>query len=282
MLQARYTVAEGVSKFLFYLAKRGNHADLHELVKEEQWYKESFLCAIFSIEDELINNLDVAEIRRRFFDAARDATEITCALIYRFDGSLYRHLNIRLLFEVFDKLSREQFQTFVVPIFESSYQQDAYWPIEQLAKDLVDLVGKCSNDDLHRASPLFELLLYLLPVRGVGCGYPARTAVVTLLDSKPELISLVLLPKLKAISQVYSPYHWDMLGDLLRGGQELPVDVCEAAAEVWRTVHDSNGRHVQTRVSLEQCFRAAHRRKVWDVPDDILDQLEEVKRDRIR
>lgn len=276
LLTAPHPITEGVSRFLFFAAKRAGTAGLYEMVKNEQWFKDSFLEAIFAVEDDLVDDSDVTEVQRLFLD---NVPRVTIALINRYDCSVYKRLNIRLLFALLDELSRDQFDTFIVPLFEPSYRRDAVWSIEDLSKEIADLIDRVAPEEVARLSPLVDLLFYLLPIKGTGYDYPARRALASVFAAQPEVANSILVTKLRGFSRVFSAYQWGLAGDLARGGHAVPKEVFELAIDRWRSLSKADE---DTRASLEEYFIAAQARNACAIPEAIQASIAARYRQRAR
>lgn len=276
LLRANHPITEGVSRFLFFAAKRSGATGLHQLVKDEQWFKDSFLEAILAIEDDLIDDADIAELRRRFLGGV---SKITIALIHRYDCTAYKRLNIRTLFALLDELSIDQFETFVVPVFEGSYSRGAVWPIERLSRNIVEVIAKLGTEEVFRFAPLVELLFYLLPIRGAEYEYPARVALMSILVERPELANSIFVAKVKDLSLIFGPYHWDLAADFVRSGHQPPKGMLEAAVRLWRSLPKDEG---QVRARLADFFIAAAESKPCKVPKAVLAEVQTQHRQRMR
>jgi hypothetical protein len=276
LLNAKHPITEGVSRFLFCAAKRSGATGLHLLVKDEQWFKDSFLESIFAIEDELIDDADVAEVRRRFLD---NVPKVAIALIHRYDCSAYKHLNIRTLFALLDELSTDQFKTFVVPVFEGSYSRQAVWPIESLAKDIGEVITTVKSEEVLRLAPLVELLFYLLPIKGSEYSYPARSVLMSILATRPECAESFFVTRVKDFSPVYSRYHWDFVADFVRSGHPLPKGIGQAGIRLWRSLGNDNE---EIRFMLADFFTAIAESGACKVPKGILSEIQRRRGTRMR
>ena len=91
----------------------------------------------------------------------------------RYDESYYKKLNLDYLMDYLEKLSVDEFNKLVYPIFNVSSYGDMYnysksnyhtWPIDKLVDNLKDVLNKdkiVGNIKLHK---VFEFMIFLLPV----------------------------------------------------------------------------------------------------------------------
>ncbi|MBM3181092.1 MAG: hypothetical protein FJZ86_12150 [Chloroflexi bacterium] len=164
-------IAEGLRTYLFYSSRHPEgRGVILDFIRKKDWYQEIFIKSIFSVEEELITDEDINEVRKKFCDNERTASWILRMLVWRWRVSLYTKLNINLLFEILDTIDVELYKKLVVPGLSGygvhGVDGSNSWQINQLTKDveedLDDKKFKITADYLN----IMELLIYLFPVWG--------------------------------------------------------------------------------------------------------------------
>jgi len=139
LTRANSSVAEGISKFIFFASKRPEGQKILNVVAESPWYKEVFLECIFSVQEEFITEDDLREIESRFFESTQSSEWIIISLVRRYRTDVYSVLNIDLLFRILDKLDDFEYDRLVRPVFESQLCTDlkrstsgqlTNWPVQ--------------------------------------------------------------------------------------------------------------------------------------------------------
>jgi len=281
ILRPQYPIAEGAARYLFYTAKLSKHRNLNRLVQDEEWYKASFLDSIFAIEDQLIAESDIEEIRRRYTEEPTSVPRIATELILRFDENTFPNLNIRLLFDLLDGMSHEQYHTFFVPIFRSSHYSRPSWPIEEFSANLENVIVNGSTFGEDADARLFKMLLYVLTVKDQTYCCPARDAAIRIVQVKPDLTGRVLLSSVERVSPVFSASLWDLLGDLVRAGVTLPEDIFDAAVKAWARLPSREDNSTE-KVQLLQYFHAIKDREGGALPANVDAALVEFYKQRSR
>ena len=155
---------EGVSKYLFIFSKKAQNSELGNVIEGMQWYGEKYIRYIFQMDDRYLKEDDKDKIRKSFFINGTDAEVILRFILhYRFDTSIYKNLNITLLYDILSKLDEENFNKKFLDYFkqrgDKSYYVDSQHDINlnhyfRFVSEQFES-GKISNSDV-------ELLFFLL------------------------------------------------------------------------------------------------------------------------
>ena len=149
-------IMEGCSIFLYSLSRKIDNSEINEFLESQGWYDDAFLSVIFSTPDIEITTNDKIRIKQIFTFNLSVAQKITIELAYhRYDTAKYPNLNINLLFEIFNSLSEQQFDSLVYKIYQG-YNNS----IENLVKKLDEFLDKF-KPVYH---PLFKYVLYFIPL----------------------------------------------------------------------------------------------------------------------
>jgi hypothetical protein len=170
------SVAEGVSQYLFFACRHTGQDAAHKVIQKQDWYDRIFVPCIFDMEQDNIANADIEKLKGICLSEEHRAQVIVGALLVRYDTRIYPKTNIKLLFEIFDTMTDEQFTRLVVHIFtrsRSSYEVP-YYPISKLAEDLQRLLLVQKEHWYEEYTGLAELLLYLWKVTDEDERFPAR------------------------------------------------------------------------------------------------------------
>jgi len=149
-------ILEGVPLFLYSLCRKNSKEGLLDIVKQQPWFDRAFIKVIFSLSDEEITEKDKEFTKELFFKDSKISKRVILELAYkRYDVKSYKNLNINFLFEIFNSLTDEQFESFVYVLY-NDYGNDVDRLVEQLETFLDDF-----KESYHQ---LFKYLLYLLPL----------------------------------------------------------------------------------------------------------------------
>lgn len=99
------TVAEGVSKYLFFVNKENNIKEFNNILESQKWYEKIYFDNIFSVKDNYITNQDIKKINTFIFNNLNvDRDSYVCGKMYfqiicRFNISIYKNLNVEILLD---------------------------------------------------------------------------------------------------------------------------------------------------------------------------------------
>ncbi|RCW23447.1 NACHT domain-containing NTPase [Marinilabilia salmonicolor] len=154
-------ILEGCSSFLFLRGKLKNNADLNAILANQHWYNQSFVKNIFYLNDSCVNDKDLELLKELIISNKQYATEIVLdIIIQRYDTGNYQMLNIEFLIDYLFELDEEQFEKYIYPSFDNSYNS---FPIKEFVEQLVDVLKR----DWGKDSPyhnLFAFLVFLIPL----------------------------------------------------------------------------------------------------------------------
>jgi hypothetical protein len=158
-------IAEGLSKYIFYISKREKDSDLVSLIAQKVWYDDIYIDCIFEIEDKLISKDDVKKIKEKFMEDLKFSSIIILSLMHRYDLNIFKNLNIENLFDIIASLNSDEYLELVNPVFKCSesynYSQTMHprWGIDKLVNELEEILF--DKKDFIGLHSLFELLLLL-------------------------------------------------------------------------------------------------------------------------
>ncbi len=226
-IDATSPVAEGVSKYIFFASKRPECRDVYTAIAETSWYKMIFSECIFSVEEDLITERDLTEIRSVFFEDTKRSNEIIHSLIRRWQTELYPTLNITLLFEILDELDESAYDELVKPAFSMPmWWHTTHWPIEKLGNNIRDILMDQNAEDLPDLENLAELLVYLFGIEGPDGNLPAYEVFEEYAESKTDIAIQSLERHIHDSNSQIVAQVWRMLADLSRRGK-LPKPVAD-------------------------------------------------------
>ena len=224
-------VAEGISKYVFFASKRPECGDVYTASAAATWYKRVFSECIFSVEEDLITERDLAEIRSVFFEGAEHSSKIIHSLRRRWQTELYSTLNIHLLFEILGDLDESAYDELVKPAFSMSRGwYPSTWPIERLGNNIRDILMDESLEDSPDLENLAELLVYLFGIEGPDGTLPAYEVFEEFAESKTDIAIRLLGKHIHNSNHQIVVQAWRMLADLSRRGK-LPKPIADALAD---------------------------------------------------
>ena len=232
-------VAEGVSRFIFYAAKKPEHAGLLAEIAAMPWYDTVFLQCIFSVEDAYVTDGDVRRVTREFSRSPGKAQQVFFALMQRWDTAALPRLNIDVLFAILNGLQDDSFRQLVRPIFydpTSRYPSlsRAPYEIDRFASDIRSLVTRTASPWDTRYAKIVELLVYLFGIEGPGYDFPAYALFEELARERPDKAVEILSAHLDAELTTVRSQVWEMLAEFAARGVVMPDSLIGQASEILR------------------------------------------------
>jgi len=225
-------VAEGVSRFLFYESKKTGQDALHKLISKKEWYNDTFAECIFSVDEKYVTEKDIAQIKDLFYQSAENAQDILFALLNRRDKTISSVLNINILFEIFKKISEDEFENLVTPIFNTShydhYSKAAY-PIEKCVNDIEKILVDCDSADSENQLKLIEFLLHLLSIEGKDYDYPALGLMKKIAQNHPQSVINLISENIDVVRESIKNMMWEILSHINLSGMQVPPCLSNAA-----------------------------------------------------
>jgi len=215
-------IAEGVSRFIFQMARHRGINELEVALGGREWYESTYLESIFAIEDRYVRKEDVARVRDEFLAGIEKSSEICYQLIQRYDKSEYENLNIWTLFSILRELTEKEYCELVDPVFQS------YMPYEYRHKDhftwKVDSVVKTLRGklDCKGKTHLFEILIFLFAVPSKGYISPALDLYDEFAAKYPDVAVQQLSDNTEIVNGHIRIHIWEKLMHLLQEGQKIP------------------------------------------------------------
>ena len=275
LLTAQQTVTEGVARCLFFVARRAGRHSLYDLVRNEEWFKCSFIDSIFAIEDELIKPDDLDEICKRFNSDPPQRMPIFAYLIRRINEKAFPNLNIKLLFRLLRELDENDRRKLTQDLFGQYQSFGSPRPhltgIESLAREVIKVHGHLPPSSFRN---LVQLMLFLINVSENGYEYPAKNAIVTLFELDFELVDDELMQFISQSPSVNTPYVIDTVADMIERQRRLSPTFHQFALEKWNGVCD-----VQTTRSLLQYFEACVKIDGTHIPSEAGQLIEKSRKE---
>lgn len=162
------TIAEGVSKFIFYLSRSIENCPLHSLMKKLPDYEQLYWKNIWYLEDKYLDAEDIENMKSKLYESGPLRKRIVRDLVFRFDLSYFQKLNIQLLFDTLDYLNsnKKEYNDFLhevfAPYYEDRYKYMAPKPSAVPINQLLKILQITIQDGYHQEhSHWFKLTLYL-------------------------------------------------------------------------------------------------------------------------
>ncbi|NFM45312.1 trypsin-like peptidase domain-containing protein [Clostridium botulinum] len=164
------TIREGVTKYVFYLARTISQDTLLPVIKNLPQYDEMYWTYIWGMEDKWISDDDKKLWHDNLINSSENDKRIVCDLILKYDCDFFLNINITLLFDVLDELSMEvnKYQRFIMRMFKKHYKSNrsygyneptSAWPYNYFLENLCNYVHQEKWNENHRQ--LFKLTIYL-------------------------------------------------------------------------------------------------------------------------
>ncbi len=164
------TIIEGVTKYIFYLARTISQDDLLPVVKQLSQYDEMYWTYIWGLEDKWISKEDKKLWYDNLINLSEHAERIVCDLMLKYDCDFFQNINITLLFETLDGLAVEwdKYKKFTNRMFKNQYEANyshmyneprAACPYNYFLENLCDYVRETKWNENHKQ--LFKLTIYL-------------------------------------------------------------------------------------------------------------------------
>ncbi len=168
LTDSKSAIAEGVSRYLFYAAKRKRYPDLQPLICDQPWFREAFVECIFDVEDEFIDVNDVRHVRSRYGKGPYETGTITRSMIRRCYQDRYPMLNIGVLFSWWDAMDDSEFSAVVQPVFKRGlWMAEDGAPadyLDHIGSQVLKLAEGPEREHQLASVRLVEVMLYLLDV----------------------------------------------------------------------------------------------------------------------
>lgn len=156
----RSVILEGAGRFIFYVSRKKENWKFFEKIKEKQWFKDKYIDNLFTLNDDLLTNDDVIEVKRRFDDNYDDAIKIFKYLMnYRYDKEVFKKLNIESLFEFLKESNPERVKT----IFDKMFYINKYGYNQQLRDFIMKYKRMIFNNDFNKDAKLhvrFNIIVF--------------------------------------------------------------------------------------------------------------------------
>jgi len=249
MVAPNSPVAEGVRTYLFLAAKRTDGRHVHETINQKEWYGETFVKSIFSVEEEFITQEDLDEIKASFHESRRNASWILRLLVWRWRTSWYPRLNIHLLFELLDELDGDKYDELVRPGVSGSgiygYDGSRSWTVTQLTTDIDRYLDDEFPSHLGESVNLIDFLVYLFPILGEGTySSPAFQTFARFAELKPDAAVSILRKHTQIRHLGIRVQVWRMLSRIARDNP-IPSSLGDEACQLLVRIGDEEPHRTQ-------------------------------------
>lgn len=164
------TIKEGVTKYVFYLARTNSQDYLLPVIKKLPQYDEMYWTYIWGLEDKWLSKEDNKLWSDNLINSSDYDKHIVQDLMCKYDCDFFQNINISLLFATLDKLATDsaKYIRFKNRMFENHYKPDncyihdepqAAWPYNYLLKNLYRYVQEPKWNENYKQ--VFKLTIYL-------------------------------------------------------------------------------------------------------------------------
>ena len=157
-------ILEGCGTFLFHVLRESDDEKLRGYVYKEEWFEQTYIKSIFTIDDSNILEDDKKRISKYYFERDLYCNEIVNNLVKRADPELFENLNIDFLIELVLELDEENYKKKFLNVFTTETRHYRFNNQIPLWSHL-DKLKKKYRDNLSNLEPkghkLFNVLLLL-------------------------------------------------------------------------------------------------------------------------
>ena len=168
--KSNVSIKEGVYGYLFFIGRMYSE-DLVEILKTNDDYNIVYWDNIFNLVDEKISDEDIGIIKNEFLNDGDNRDEIILDLIFRYDISYFKKLNIKNLYNIMDSFCKkdyEKYQSFIRTKFQPDFSNNYYsygikaiWPYDKMIENLKSTLRR-KNSRIYKE--LFKITIYLYNV----------------------------------------------------------------------------------------------------------------------
>ncbi len=168
--KSNVSIKEGVYGYLFFIGRMYSE-DLVEILKTSDDYNIVYWDNIFNLVDEKISDEDIGIIKNEFLNDGENRDEIILDLIFRYDISYFKKLNIKNLYNIMDSFCKkdyEKYQSFIRTKFQPDFSNNYYsygikaiWPYDKMIENLKSTLRR-KNSRIYKE--LFKITIYLYNV----------------------------------------------------------------------------------------------------------------------
>lgn len=241
--------SEGIQKYLFFASKKFQNEAFTKMIVKQKWFYDIYFDNIFSVSEEYLEERDVKFISRvltdvKFYEKHNYIVlEFYRNLIRRYNTSVYKILNIRLLVTILEKFSDKDFRHYLHDVFKPSYEERYYYD----RKDRIHidkLVMRLKNYFISSLSIDIFVFLGYLDMRGLYIHeffnwcmekYPLETIgmLESLNNSEDELEVSIATHIVRDLSF----YRFEIEGELLSRWNQIK-DKCKEPERVAEEAYD--------------------------------------------
>ncbi len=226
-----YPMSEGISKYLFYISRRLNNAELTAILETKEWFHDLFLECVFSTDDKFITDRDIELVKTRFKENIASSSQIALSLINRYDTEAFRILNVDLLFSILSELGESQYGELFAPVFVVSkedsliYRSHVYWKLYDFTSNLEAILGKKDLNRYPAYHKLFEALIFMLGLRDDYFAYITIRGLYEKYALKyPDIAVKKLMTHSNVKNKLISTSIWTVLTYLVQRDIKIPSE----------------------------------------------------------
>jgi hypothetical protein len=200
------TVCEGVTHYLFLLARQPSFHQTLDIIRGLPWYDRAFGLHVFDLDDQDIRQEDVDTIRQMCLRGDNHTPGMLISLLLRWDTGVHSRANILTMFEIMDGMAAEQFRSAVTIAFRDERYSfgNSYYPVTKLAEHLRPYLLSTGSLWCEEYANLGRLLLYLWNIPDSEYGFPARSLFEEFARAHPELARAMTVAHLSNQRNGYS------------------------------------------------------------------------------
>lgn len=184
------TVAEGLQDYLFYASRHLQDLTARAIIGSQPWYDTIFTHCVFDLDGRDVTAEDANKLRDICLSGDHRAPSIACNLIMNYDPTLSPHVNISVLFDVFDTMSQSDFHDLCRGAFATSRWEIpplGVYPIGKLVRNIRSIVLVKGQKWSPMLTDLVRLLLYLWDEEDDHYRHPARDLFYDFSEKHPRV-----------------------------------------------------------------------------------------------
>lgn len=167
--KSNVSIKEGVYGYLFFIGRMCSD-DLIEILKKSDDYNIVYWDNIFKLVDKKISDEDIGIIKDEFLNEGENRDKIILDLIFRYDTSYFKKLNIKELYNIMDSFCEKDYEGYqhyikvkFQPDFSNNYSYGiaTIWPYDKMIENLKSVMRR-KNPRIYRE--LFKITIYLYNV----------------------------------------------------------------------------------------------------------------------
>jgi hypothetical protein len=249
------TIREGVTKYIFYLARTISKDDLLPIIEKLPKYNEIYWDYIWGLEDKWMTIGDKKLWYENLINLSEYDKNIVSDLLMKYDFSFFKNINISLLFKALDTIVNDlkKYKIFIEKMFKTHndsiyrYHYDkekAVFPYNDLLENLIYNVDDPNWNKNHKQ--IFKLTLYLTDLDYYG----TRELWRKLILSSPKIAINLLEDMNNYPVENINGNIKELLNDLLKINN-LNIETREKLDDLYNTNSFSNDMNIDLALFME-------------------------------